>query len=153
MEKEYREVKTERGSVRIHAKHGKNETRSNTETASYLANKHGYDIDLLPDLPNEKSADSYNRTLGIKQEYKEVQTATDSAIQNALRSAHKQANSIVLVVKAVCPLGVLTAALNDRVKRYDSITDVTIIINGKDATYTRENIIRDGFKISRDDFK
>ena len=153
MEKEYREVKTERGSVRIHAKHGKNETRSNTETATYLANKHGYDIDLLPDLPNEKSADSYNRTLGKEQEYKEILSPTNNAIQKQIQKARKQANSIVLVVKGDCSLGVLTTALNDRVRRYDSITDVTLIINGKDATYTREQIIRDDFKISRDDFK
>ena len=150
--KEWTGIETRRGSVRIHCRHGKTETRSNTETATYLANKHGYEIDLLP-TGSERTADSYNRTLRKEQEYKEVEKATDNAVQMAIRSAKKQADSIVLTVPPAMDLNVLRHALNDRLRRYDNVTDVTIIKDGKDATFTREQITADDFTINNDDFQ
>ena len=117
-----------------------------------MANKHGYEIDLLP-TGSERTADSYNRTLRKEQEYKEVEKATDNAVQMAIRSAKKQADSIVLTVPPAMDLNVLRHALNDRLRRYDNVTDVTIIKDGKDATFTREQITADDFTINNDDFQ
>ncbi len=146
-------VPTAQGVVRVHALHGKNERRANVETAAYLAEKHGYEIDLLPDLDNRKSADSYNRTLGKVQEYKSVLSPTNNAVQLQIRSASKQADSIVLVIKGDMDLQILGDAMNDRVRRYENITDVTIIMGGKDATFTREKIVADDFLINNSDFR
>ena len=146
-------VPTAQGVVRVHALHGKHERRANVETATYLAEKYGYEIDLLPDLDNRKSPDAYNRTLGKVQEYKSVLKPTNNAVQLQIRSAAKQANSIVLTLKETAPLDVLSYALNDRVKRCENITDVTIMMDGKDATFVREKMIADGFMIKGDDFK
>ncbi len=41
----------------------------------------------------------------------------------------------------------------DRVNRARNITDITLIQNGKDVTYTREQIIDQTFKIQPEDFK
>lgn len=146
-------VPTARGVVRVHALHGKHERRANVETATYLAERHGYEIDLLPDLDNQKSADAYNRTLGKVQEFKDVLRPTNSSIQQQLRNASKQADSIVLNLKSEVQLGALRQALNDRVKRRENITDVTIIMGGKDATYSRAQMISDDFETKREDFK
>lgn len=146
-------VPTERGAVRVHTLHGKNERRANVETAAYLAEKHGYEIDLLPNLENQKSADAYNRTLGKEQEFKDVMRPTNGSIQQQLRNASKQADSIVLNLKEEVPMEALRQALNDRVRRRENITDVTIIMGGKDVTYSRAQMIADDFQIKRDDFK
>ena len=77
----YTTVPTDRGKVRVHAKHGKIEKAANIETATYLANKYGYEYDLLPDEPGVKSADAYNETLKRKEEFKENKTPTENAGQ------------------------------------------------------------------------
>ena len=148
----YTIIPTQRGIVRIHQKHGKTEAKSNTETATLLANKHGYKIDLLP-TGKERTADTYNRTLDTKQEYKSITKGTNNAIQEAIRKAKRQANSIVLILSLDIRLGILQHAIVDRVSRCPNITDITIIIGNTDATYTKEQIVKGDFKISRDDFK
>ena len=44
-------------------------------------------------------------------------------------------------------------ALNDRVKRCGNIKEIIIKIGNRDATYTREQIISDDFKIRQEDFR
>lgn len=100
-----------------------------------------------------KTADAYNWTLGKKQEFKDVGAPTGNAVQKQIRSAYKQADSIVLDVKVDVDLKVLRNAINDRVKQYESITDVTVIMNGKDVTYSRGQIIAHDFQIKEEDFK
>ncbi len=152
-EPEYYAVPTENGAVRVHAGHGKEEKRANLATAKHLAEKHGYVIDLLPVTPTAKTADAYNWTLGKKQEFKDVGAPTGNAVQKQIRSAYKQADSIVLDVKVDISLEVLRDAINNRVRQYGSITDVTIIMGGKDVTYSRGQITACDFKIKREDFK
>lgn len=151
-EEDLREVRTAGGKVRIHARHGKNEAGSNTRTATFLAEKHGYEIDLLPDLPDVKSADSYNRTLLKEQEYKDILTPTQNAVEEQIKKAHKQAASIVLNIAADIDDETLTKAVKARVSRHGNITDVTIIRGGKDATFTREQILSEGFEIKEAGF-
>jgi predicted DNA-binding protein YlxM (UPF0122 family) len=87
------------------------------------------------------------------QEYKvNGKSQSFNAIDSLLRSASKQANSVVLSISDDISLSVITDALNDRVKR-TSITEVIILKGGKDARYTRDEITSDGFIIKQGDFK
>ena len=149
----YSIVETEKGRVRIHSGHGKNERKENIEIATYLANKHNYVIDLLDNPQNEKSADSFNYTLGFEQEYKVNNTASKSSIDNLIRDAKKQANNIVLRIDSDIMWSDLSAAIRSRVRRSGNINTITIIVDGKDATFNREQILSDVFKIQRTDLK
>ena len=141
---------TEKGTLRVSSKHGTREKKENVRIGAYLANKHGYEIDLLANPQNETSADSLNKTLGIQQEYKVNATPTKSSIDGLIRKAAKQAEHIVLSAESGISLDKLSDALNDRVRR-TPIKTVTVIINGKDKTYTAEEIATDGFKIRQAD--
>ena len=149
----YSVVETERGRVRIHSGHGKNERKENLEIATYLANKYDYVIDLLDNPDNEKSADTYNHTLGIEQEYKVSATASKNSIDRLVREARKQANNIVLRIDKEISLDLLTDVLNDRLNRSGNVELITIIINGKDSTYKRSDLVKKKFKIKQEDFK
>ena len=92
----YMVIPTRSGKLRIHDGHGKHERDENIRIGTYLAEKHDYEIDLLDNPQNRKSADSYNRTLEVEQEYKMNVTPTKSSIDNLLRDAKKQADDIVL---------------------------------------------------------
>lgn len=149
----YTEVPTEKGKLRIHDKHGKTEKAENIKVGKYLAEKHGYEIDLIENPDNRKSADSYNHTLGCFQEYKVNAKATKSAIDNMLRKGKDQANDIVLWIESDISLQDLSNVLNDRVNRSANIAHVTIVKEGKDRRYSREEILADGFKIKPADLK
>ena len=99
-ENEWEPIKTRKGNVRVNIDHGSNEKEENVNIASYLANKHGYEIDLLPVIEGTKNADSYNKTLKINQEYKTNITSTKGAIDNELRAAAKQADHIVISINS-----------------------------------------------------
>ena len=149
--KDYTEVPTARGKLRVHNKHGKNEKAENVKVGTYLAEKHDYEIDLIENPDERKSADSFNRTLGCFQEYKVNSKATKSAIDNALRSAKDQANNIVLWIESEISLGDLSNAISGRVGRSKNITHVTIVKDGKDRMYNREEITKPGWKIQQAD--
>lgn len=83
------ECETRRGKVRVSSKHGKTEKKENVRVATYLAEKHEHEIDLIANPQNETSADSFNRTLGIEQEYKVNTTPTKSSIDNLIRKGAK----------------------------------------------------------------
>ena len=87
-------IPTKNGCVRLSSKHWKNGKKANVAIATYLANKYGYDIDLLPDIQNEVSADTLNRTLCKLQEYKDNLTASRNAVDLQLKKAHEQAGRI-----------------------------------------------------------
>ncbi|MGN0309325.1 MAG: phage minor head protein [Bacteroides sp.] len=143
---------TDRGKVRVSSKHGRNEKRENVRIATYLANKHGYEIDLIANPPNELSADSFNKTLGIKQEYKVNATPTKSSIDNLIRKGAKQARDLVLFVDSYISLDDLSSALHDRVNR-TNINTVMVVIKGKDRTYSFVEITSKGFKIRQADLE
>lgn len=149
----YTVVPTRSGKLRIHDGHGKHEREENIRIGTYLAEKHGYEIDLLDNPQNRKSADSYNRTLEVEQEYKVNATPTKSSIDNLLRDAKKQADDIVLWIDSDISLEDLAAALRSRVKRSQNISHITIVKDGKDMRISREEILGDGFKIRPADLK
>ena len=143
---------TENGELRVSSKHGRTEKKENVRVGKYLANKHGYKIDLIENPPNVKSADSYNHTLGITQEYKVNIKPTKSSIDNLIRKGAKQSDNIVLVIDSNLSMSDLSNALNDRVKR-TSIKSVTVVIDNKDKTYSFEEITTNGFLIKKADLK
>lgn len=161
---EYTVVPTDAGLVRIHREHGKGEREENIMVASYFANKYGYEIDLLPNPSDHKSADVLNKTLEREEEYKVngKDHPTKSAIDNLLRKAKDQADHIVLWIESDISLGELRRALVSRVRRSENIRSVTLVMNQKDkdgvsmkkdCTYTREEIVQDGFDIKQADLK
>ena len=142
-------VPTEKGTVRVSSLHGKAEKTENTEIASYLANKYGYEINLIA-KSNEKgakSADTFNKTLQIKQEYKRIHTPTINAVDKALRSTQNQANFVVLDIKADISDDDLKNAIKGRVRRSEWIEEVVVIRNGEDKTYLRADILREDWRL------
>jgi SPP1 gp7 family putative phage head morphogenesis protein len=135
-------IQTKAGKVRISSNHGKAEAAENIEIATCLADRHKYEIDLIGKIEGKKTADSFNKTLSIKQEYKTNKRATLSAIDNALRSAAKQSENIVLNIKSDIPDGDLRNAIQGRVKRTKDIESVTVIRNNNDKTYSRNEIAK-----------
>lgn len=148
----YKVIPTKKGLVRIHENHGKEETAENVSVASYFAEKYGHEVDLLPNPSHGKSADVFNRTLGIEQEYKVNYKPTKSAIDNEVRSTAKQADNIVLRIDSKITLEDLRNGIRGRLSRCINVKSVTIIRDNKDATYTREQILGIGFKIRQEDF-
>ena len=146
------ECETRRGKVRVSSKHGKTEKKENVRVATYLAEKHEHEIDLIANPQNETSADSFNRTLGIEQEYKVNTTPTKSSIDNLIRKGAKQADDIVLFVDSEISLNDLSSALHDRVRR-TNLKTVMFVIDEKDKTYTYDEITAKGFKIRQADLK
>lgn len=140
---------TEKGTVRVSSLHGKDEKAENVEIASYLANKYGYEIDLIEksNIPGVKSADTFNKTLEIKQEYKRIHKPTKSAVDNALRGTKEQAKHIVLDIKTDISNGDLRDSIQDRVKRSTWIEEVLVIRNGIDKTYLREDILKENWTL------
>lgn len=152
-EKAYTVVPTTAGRLRIHSGHGKGEREENIRVASYFTNKYAYEIDLLDNPDGVKSADSFNRTLGYEEEYKVNQTPSKNSIDRLIRDARRQADHIVLWIDSDISLGDLRDAIIDRVRRSESIKGITIVFKGTDCTYTREQIIEDGFSIKQADLK
>lgn len=147
----YSEIPVNNGRVRIHSTHGESEAKENICIAKYFAEKYGYSIDLLPNPNNQRSADSYNHTLGYEQEYKVNSVATKNAIDNNLRKAAKQAHHIVLRIDSSISLEELTRGIKGRVSQSD-IQEVTVIRDGKDIVLSREEILSDDFKMQQEDF-
>ena len=66
-EADYTIIPTKKGVLRIHSGHGKKERDENIRIGKYLVEKYGYEIDLVDNPSKKKSADSYNKTLGLIQ--------------------------------------------------------------------------------------
>ncbi len=134
-------IPTEKGSVVLSATQNKHEINDNTTIAVYLANKHGYDIELL-DINNNKNVknpDSLNRTLSLKQEYKTQKNATRNSIEQAIRNGAKQADSIVLnIEKTELTKELIKHIVQHRMRRYDNLKSVFVIIDGDDFILTND---------------
>ena len=148
----FTECETSNGKLRVSSKHGKTEKKENVRVGRYLAEKHGYEIDLIANPQNETSADSFNRTLGIEQEYKVNAKPTKSSIDNLIRKGARQADDLVLFIDSGISLDELSNALNDRVRR-TNLKTVMVVIDGMDKTYTYDEITANGFKIRQADLK
>ncbi|ROT13833.1 hypothetical protein EEL50_09010 [Muribaculaceae bacterium Isolate-105 (HZI)] len=145
-------IPTENGRVRMHVRQDPHEARENVRTATYFAEKHGEEIDLLPKVEGKTSADALNRTRGIIQEYKSNYTNSQNSIDTILRKAAKQAPYVVLSINSDISLEFLTGGITDRVQRAD-IEEIILIRDGKDAKYSRDMILSKGFNVKWEDFK
>ena len=152
----YEEVPTENGRVRQHRSQLDDEKEKNVEIATYLANKYGHKIDLIPRVDNvykHKNADAFNHTLGYKQEFKVNSTNTLNAIDMAIRDGSRQANSIVIRLDSNVSFENIAASARARFRRKGSLKEIILIMQSTDARYDRETILSEGFKIQQEDFK
>ncbi len=142
IEETWENVPTKKGQLKVSSKHGKNERTENIEIASYFTNKYEHKIRLLGRSDTEKTADAFNETLGVKQEYKRNKKPTRNAIDREIRDAKNQADHIVLDIHSDISDDDLKRAVNGRVKRAETVKTITIIRNNEDETYTREDILK-----------
>lgn len=152
----YKCIIAHNGYVRQHTSQSRNEKEENREIALYLANKYGYEIDLIPkvdEVAGMTNADSFNHTLGYKQEYKVISVGTFNAIDQAVRKGAKQANSLVLFFASGISLSLITQAFSNRVRQAPHLAEIHVIIDGKDALFSRQSILVKAFKIQQGDFK
>jgi len=82
------------GYVAIHKLHGKLELADNRITANELMNL-GEGVELMPDIPNIKSADSVLFKKG-EWEIKNLKSNSKNAIQQRLRDGKEQAHNIII---------------------------------------------------------
>ena len=154
----YEEIPVKRGRVRQHNTQSEDEKEENKSIAVYLAEKHGYFIDLLAkidDKPHVKNPDSFNHSLGYLQEYKDNTGNTYSSYDRAIRDGRKQAPSLVIRLQDDTDFTVLARAMNARCKfvKTNPVSEITLIWHGMDHTYPNGEIIQDGFKIRQEDFE
>lgn len=143
---------TENGRIYVHPEHGKSELAENLEFARWRAETFGEEVILLPNPQNVKSADSYNITRGVNEEYKRGNRPSKSSIDNALKGGAKQADYIILEPHPDIKPGVLESGIRGRVNQC-GIEEVRLRIGEYEATYTRTQILsRNGFKIKPEDF-
>lgn len=148
----YKSLPSHYGGVRISSRHGKTEAKDNIRIATFLADRFNQEVDLLPRC-NGKSPDAYNRTLNILQEFKTNHVASYNAIDLAVKEASRQAGNVVLWVESDISIGLLSRAIESRTRRSGRVLSVAVILQGKHASYTREQILEKGWKIKREDLK
>lgn len=143
------------GKLRVSSKHGKTEKKENVRIGTYLAEKYGYNIDLIANPSDRKTADSLNKSLGYEQEYKVSKTPTKSSIDRLLRTGKDQSGNIVLSIESDISLSDVASAFRDRVRRAENIKRITLILwnEQKDVTLTREEVLKPHFKIRPEDFR
>ena len=143
------------GKLRVSSKHGKTEKKENVRIGTYLAEKYGYNIDLIANPSDRKTADSLNKSLGYEQEYKVSKTPTKSSIDRLLRTGKDQSGNIVLSIESDISLSDVASAFRDRVRRAENIKRITLILwnEQKDVTLTREEVLMPHFKIRPEDFR
>lgn len=154
----YTSVPTTRGSVRQHSTQSKAEEAENRRIAVYLANKYGYDIDLMPRVNNEhgiRNADSFNHTLCCAQEYKVNTRNTYNSYDMAIKHGRKQASSLVIRLQDDADFNSLARAMHARCKfsRDCPVNDITLIWKRMSHVYKSEEMVRNAFKVRQEDFE
>lgn len=71
----------------------------------------------------------------------------------ALRDANRKADHIVLVIASDISEELLTKVIRERMLRAKRLQSITIVKDGKDIVYTKEEAIRKKFKINWADLK
>ena len=71
----------------------------------------------------------------------------------ALRDANRKADHIVLVIASDISEELLTKVIRERMLRVKRLQSITIVKDGKDIVYTKEETIRKKFKINWADLK
>ena len=128
----YTEEKIGDGRIFWREQQKDNEFGKNERIAKFLAKKYGYDIELLPVINENgiKTADSYNYTLGVKQEYKQVTSI--NSISMRLRKGAKQAGYVVLEVIEPHTKSDIVRTVRGRFKQTPELRAVHIITSDDD---------------------
>lgn len=146
-------VSTPSGNITVNLRHGINELYENLEMATDRMRRHGCQIELCEKFEDGKGADSYNHTLERFEEYKVNEKGTSGSIDRNIRDGAKQADVIVLRIDGEITIDDLSRGIHGRAIRCQSLKEIIIIMNDKEAMYTRKQFRKDGFKIQPDDFK
>lgn len=146
-------VQTSVGNVTVNLRHGPTELYENLEMASDRIRRHGYDIELCEKREDGKGADSYNRTLERFEEYKVNDKQTINSIDRNIRDGSHQAGIVVLKVPDTTSLENLREAISNRGRRCRGLEEIIIILNDKEAIFTRKQFVHPNFQIKKEDFK
>ena len=150
---------TENGKIYVHPDHGKGELAENLDFARWRAEIFGEEVILLPNPQNVPSADSYNITRGVNEEYKRPTKPTLNAISQSVRYGKDQADYLIIETHPEMKVGETINALTDRISnrfippRCANLKEIRIKVGDYEAVYTREQICEPGFKIKPEDFR
>lgn len=148
---------SENGKIYVHPNHGKTELQENLEFARWRAEQFGEEVVLLPNPQHIKSADSYNITRGVVEEFKRCHQPTINAVSQEIRKGLKQAKHIIIEPNEDMSVENMMKAVTSRISngnypRSQSLVELRIKIGDYEATYSRADIISKGFKIKPGDF-
>lgn len=149
---------TENGKIYVHPEHGKSELAENLEFARWRAEQFGEEIILLPNPNGVKSADSYNITRHVQEEYKRANEPTKNAISQLIRNGNKQAQYLIVEPHKDITVEDVFFAIKSRIHdgvtpRCSSLKEIRLKIGEYEAVYSRNKIVTDGFKIRLEDFR
>lgn len=145
-------VETQNGKIYVHPDHGKNELEENLEFARWRAELFGEEVILIPNPQHVKSADSFNITRGVLEEYKRSVTPSKNSIDSLLREGSKQAGHIILEIDSDIRVGTLQSGIRGRVTQNSHIEEIRLKVGDAEAVYTRHQILAKDFKIKPEDF-
>ena len=129
------------GYVNVHWLHNGPERSLNVDTAVVLAQL-GYQVLLLPinDEPGVKNPDAFLVNEKLVIEFKHNFTPTASAIDNEIRDAHRQAETVLIHVMSVIKAGNLLNGVKGRVRRSKRVTALWLIWQNQLSIFSREQI-------------
>jgi hypothetical protein len=140
------EIEPTGGYVYAHNTHIGDEREKNIKTAIFLA-KLGYQVHLLEvvNIQGHKNPDAYIVNEDIIIEFKQNERATQSAIDNEIRDARKQADYILIQASEFISTKDLLAGIKNRYRRkepeYLKMKDLWLIWKGELFIFTRQEII------------
>lgn len=129
------------GYVEVHISHNENEVELNMLTAIVLA-KLGYQVRLLlvDNTPNRKNPDALLIREGVKIEFKHNQQPTTSAIEKAIRYAHRQADYVLIHIQSTIRRNDLINGIKNRLKLSTGVREVWIIWRGELIRLKRKEV-------------
>lgn len=155
---ECRTEPTENGKLYVHPGHGRNELQENLDFARWRAEQFGEEVILLPNPQGVKSADSYNITRRVMEEYKRGLKPTRNSVSQLIRDGKDQADCLIVEVhpdmKVSDTLNAITSRITDNTNppRCFNLKEIRLKIGDCEAVYSREQIVSKGFKIKPEDF-
>lgn len=149
---------TENGRIYVHPDHGKGELMENLDFAKWRAERFGEEVILLPNPQGVKSADSYNITRGVQEEYKRGLKPTKNSVSQLIRDGKDQADYLIVemhpAMNVSTTLDAITSRITDNANppRCPNIKEIRLRVGDYEAVYTRQQIVTKGFKIKPEDF-
>ena len=140
------EIEPTGGYVYVHDTHIGEERVKNIKTAIFLA-KRGYQVHLLEvaNIQGHKNPDAYIVNEDIVIEFKQNERATQSAIENEIRDAKKQADYILIQASEFISAKDLLAGIKSKYRRkepeYVKMKDLWLIWKEELFIFTRQEII------------